>query len=374
MTTELNGLLALLMPVGFTLLATGLCRAKNAAHTAFMVFFGTALAITGFWIGGFALADGSRQFFLRHRPPAPELYRNFVSLLPAVVVAACIPIGAFAERWRLKSFYVGTLFVSLVLFPLFARWTWSGGWLAGRGFTDVAGSGVVHALGGLCALAGAVVGGPRRGRYAKSGAPAPVPAHNVPLALLGSFLLAVGWLGFNTIRSADVAVTLVATALAGAGGAIAAAVHTTLTTRKPDPTLVANGLLAGLVASSASAGLIGPNKAFAVGAVSGVLVCLAVKWLDKLWVDDPVGVVAVHGFGGLWGLLAAGGLARGGHVLPQLTGCGTLIVWAFAVPWGFFKLLDRVVPLRVEPEAEVGGLDIPETGVLGYPDVERFGE
>jgi Amt family ammonium transporter len=371
-TSQMAVFIALLMPAGFALLTTGLCRARNAAHTAYMAFFSAVLAVAGFWMCGFAVTDGSLRFFLHNRAHYQQPYRNFVALLPAVVVATCIPTGALAERWRLKSFYVYALFMSMVLFPVFVRWTWGGGWLSDMDFIDVAGSGVVHALAGLCALAGALVIGPRHGRYGKSGVPVPVPAHNVPLALLGGFLLTVGWFGFNTIRASDVPVAMTATALAMCGGAIAGAMHTTLTTRKPDPTLVANGLLAGLVASSASAGLVGPNKAFATGAVAGLLGCLAVNWLDRFRVDDPVGVVAVHGVGGLWGVLATGLFSRSGHLLAQLTGCGALVVWGFGLPWAFFKALDRVVPLRVEPEAELGGLDIPETGVLGYPDIERF--
>ncbi len=398
----LKAFLALLMPAGFALLATGLCRDKNAAHTMFMTFLGPVIAVTGFWICGLAFTNptlGLSHLFLHNRPYVAGLNAEFVSLLPAVIVATCIPIGALAERWRLKSFYVYALFMSMVLFPVFARWTWGGGWLAtlGRGFIDVGGSGVVHALAGLCALAGVLVIGPRRGRYGRGGLPNPMPAHSVPLALLGSFLLSIGWFGFNTIRSFDASggesrIDLVATstALAGAGGAIAAAIYMTLTTRRPDPTLVANGLLAGLVASSASAGLIGPNAGFLVGVASGLLVCLAVNWLDKLHVDDPVGAIAVHGLGGLWGVLAAGLFAHGslgaagnvrqvvrgdvGQAFVQLLGCVALLAWGFGVSWVFFKVLDRIIPLRVEPEVEMGGLDTPETGVLGYPDLDRFGD
>ena len=398
MTTDptlIRVFLALLMPAGFALLATGMCRSKNAAHTAFMCFFAPVLAVTGFWICGFALADTNGEgvrLLLHNRQHLLESFSNFIAFLPAVIMATCIPIGALAERWRLKSFYVTGLFLSAVLFPAFARWTWGGGWLAslGTGFTDVAGSGVVHAVGGLCALAGALVIGPRHGRYGKNGAVNPVPAHNVPLALFGSFLLTIGWFAFNIIRSVDgtgeasrLALIATATALAGTGGAVAAAIYMTVKTRRPDPTIVANGLLAGLVASGSSAGLVGPNNAFLIGVVAGLIVCLAVNNLDKLRVDDPVGTISVHGFGGLWGVLATGllahgsvrGLVRGGGgglLVAQLVGIAALIVWAFGASWVFFKVLNRIVPMRVEPEVEISGLDIPETGVPGYPDTERF--
>jgi Amt family ammonium transporter len=395
----LRALVALLMPAGFALLVAGLCRAKNAAHTIFMTLFATVIAVAGFWICGFALSQSNcAAFLLRNCAHDGGVFTNFFLALPFATVATCIPIGAMAERWRLKNFYVYAAFMSMLLYPLAARWVWSNGWLAhlgiGHGVVDVAGSGVVHAVGGLCALAGVVVLGPRLGRYNKRGLANPLPAHNMPLALLGSFLLAVGWLGFNTLRSvspaSSIGLILTATVLAGSGGAIAAAIYMSMRTGKPDPTIVANGWLAGLVASSASAGLIGPTSAVIVGAVAGVLVCLFVNWLDKLFIDDPAGAISVHGLCGLWGLIATGlvanggdgwngvagpvtGLLRGGggmQLLAQIIGCVVLIVWAFGVPWLFFKFIDRLVPMRVQPETEVEGLDIRETGVQGYPDVQ----
>jgi len=393
-----RALVALLMPGGFALLAAGLCRAKNAAHAIFMTLFGSVMAVAGFWICGFALSQSAAAgFLLRNRAHDAGLFSNFFLALPFVMVATCIPIGAMAERWRLKNFYVYAAFMSMFLWPIAARWAWSDGWLAhlgmGHGFVDVAGSGVVHAVGGLCALAGALVLGPRLGRYNKRGLANPLPAHNMPMALLGSFLLAVGWFGLNTLRSAtsasSIGLIFTATALAGSGGAIAAAIYMATRTGKPDPTIVANGWLAGLVASSASAGLIGPTAAFIVGTVAGVLVCASINWLDKLLIDDPVGAISVHGVCGLWGLISTGLLANGGdswngvagpvtgllrggsgaQLLAQIIGCAALAVWALGVSWLFFKLIDRFVPMRVQPETEVEGLDIPETGVQGYPDI-----
>ena len=394
-----RALIALLMPAGFALLVAGLCRAKNAAHTIFMTLFATVMAVAGFWICGFSLSQcGGAGWLLRNRGHDAGLFGDFFLSLPFVTVATCIPIGALAERWRLKNFYVYAAFMSMLLWPLTARWAWNDGWLAhlgiGHGFVDVAGSGVVHATGGLCALAGAIVLGPRLGRYNKRGLANPLPAHNMPMALFGSFLLAVGWFGYNTLRSSSSAFSLglilTATALAGAGGAIAAAIYMVMRTRKPDPTIVANGWLAGLVASSASAGFIGPTAAFIVGAVAGLVVCLSINWFDKMLIDDPAGAISVHGLGGLWGLIAGGlvskggdgwngvagpvtGLLRGGggaQLLAQIIGCLVLMVWAFGASWLFFKLVDRFVPMRVQPEAEVEGLDILETGVQGYPDVQ----
>jgi len=392
-----RALVAFVMPAGFALLAAGLCRAKNAAHTIFMTLFAPVMAVAGFWICGFALSRcGAAGFLLRNRAPDGSLFTDFFLAVPFVMVATCIPIGALAERWRLKNFYVYAAFMSMLLWPLAARCAWGDGWLAhlglGHGFVDVAGSGVVHMVGGLCALAGALVLRPRLGHYNKRGLANPLPAHNMPMALLGTFLLAVGWFGFNTLRSSSasaVGLILAATALAGAGGAIASAIYMTMRTGKPDPTIVANGWLAGLVASSASAGLAGPTSAFLVGAVAGVLVCISINWLDKRLIDDPVGAISVHGLGGLWGLIATGlvanggdggngvagrvtGLLRGGgaaQLLAQIVGCAALAVWAFGASWLFFKLVDRFVPMRVQPETEIEGLDIAETGVQGYPAI-----
>jgi Amt family ammonium transporter len=285
--------------------------------------------------------------------------------------------------------------MSALLFPLFGRWTWGGGWLTqlgiGHGFVDFAGAGVLHAVGGLCALAGCLVLGPRIGKYGKNGIVMPVLAHNVPLALAGSLLLALAWLALHCARAltvlgvASLGMIAVVTLLAGTGGAVFAALYTIGTTGKPDPTLVANGLLAGLVASSGSAAFVGLGSAFVIGAVAGLLACLTVKWLDRFQIDDPVGAVAIHGVGGLWGVIAVGLFANGesvhglfhgdpGQLLAQLVGCAVLAVWAFGVPWLFFTALNRIVPMRVAPEMEREGLDVSETGVLGYPDFQHHSE
>src|ERR1017187_1749291 len=229
----LTGSLVFLMPPGLAMLATGLTRAKNASHTAFMTFFGCAIAIVGFWIAGFAVSRGGSGFFLRYLGNDPDKYGPFFWMAALLCVTTSIPVGALAERWSLKNFYLATLFISLLLFPLFALWSWRGGWLARMGYVDFAGSGVVHGVGGLFALAGATVLGPRIGRYNKSGAVLPITAHNIPLSLLGSFLLAIGWLGFNAGRGPESALSIAAvTLLAGASGAIVAATYMIMNTRR----------------------------------------------------------------------------------------------------------------------------------------------
>jgi ammonium transporter, Amt family len=378
----LTGSLVFLMPAGLAMLATGLTRAKNASHTAFMTFFGCAIAIVGFWIAGFAVMRGGNGFFLRYLGNDPDKYGPFFWKAALLCVTASIPVGALAERWSLKNLYLCTLFVSLLLFPLFALWSWRGGWLARLGYVDFAGSGVVHGVGGLFALAGATVLGPRIGRYNKGGGVVPITAHNIPLSLLGCFLLAVGWLGFNAGHGPESAVSIATvTILAGAAGAVAAATYMIMTTRRPDPTITLNGLLAGLVASSASAAHISPSAAVITSAIAGLLVCVSVQFFDRWRIDDPVGAISVHGVGGLWGVLAVGIFANSdsvkgclhgnwGQLGVQALGCAVLLLWAGGFSWIFLKIADRFIPMRVAPEIELEGLDIAETGLVGYPDFQ----
>jgi Amt family ammonium transporter len=371
-----------LMPAGLAMFAAGLTRAKNASLTTFMAFFGCAIAVLAFWVGGFAVAHGGNGFFLSHLDMTPGGFASFFWQVSTLCVAASIPVGALAERWSLKNFYVSVLFLSLILFPFFACWTWGGGWLARLGFVDVAGSGVVHAVGGLLALAGASVLGPRIGRYNRDGALIPIPAHNIPLSLLGSFLLVVGWLGFNVARDPELAAPIaVVTILAGASGGITAATFMIMTTRKPDPTITMNGLLAGLVASSAGAPYLSPTAAVIISVIAGLLACLSVRVLDKRRIDDPVGAISVHGIGGLWGVLAVGIFANSnpvngclhggwGQLGAQLLGLVVLVLWAGGGSWIFLRTLDWFIPMRVLPEVELEGLDIPETGLISYPDFQ----
>lgn len=378
----LAGALIWLMPAGLAMLAAGLTRAKNASDTTFMTFFGCAIAVVAFWAGGFAVAHGRSGFFLNHSDISSGGFSSFFWQASTVCVAVSIPVGALAERWSLKNFYVSALFMSVVLFPFFACWTWGGGWLARLGFVDFAGSGVVHALAGVFALAGAMVLGPRIGRYGRDGGVMPIPAHNIPLALLGSFLLVVGWLGFNMVGATESAASIAAvTILAGASGGITAATFMIMTTRKPDPTITMNGLLAGLVASSAGAAYISPVAAVIISVIASLLTCVFVQLLDKWRIDDPVGAISVHGVGGLWGVLAVGIFANSdsvngclhggwGQLGAQVLGVLVLLLWAGGVSWVFLKTLDWFIPMRVPPEVELEGLDISETGLIGYPDFQ----
>ncbi len=443
--TLITSCLVMLMMAGFALVETGLCRAKNAAHTTFMTLMTYVLGAAGFWICGFALMQGgmpvpalggtpgltaarevgiillgktfglfaTKGFFLCGDVYNFGVFTLFFSQVVLMAVAATIPTGTMAERWSLKSFYIYACFVSMLLYPLFGNWAWGGGWLAhlgancglGHGYVDFAGSGVVHALGGLCGLAGTIVLGPRIGKYGKGGRINPLPAHHIPMALAGCLILAFGWFGFTTGRAAlasggdlnRIGIIAVVTLLGGAGGALASWGYTLFIGGKPDPTLVGNGLLAGLVAISASAGFVGAPAGFLIGVVAGLLVCWSVNFCDKFQIDDPVGAISTHGTSGLWGVLAVGIFADGsadyggawngvsgpvkgclhgdwGQLGAQLIGCGTLLVWAFGVSWVFWKIVDKFVGLRVLPEVEIQGLDVSETGVLGYPSFQTGGK
>jgi len=302
--------------------------------------------------------------------------------------------------------------MACILYPLFGNWAWGGGWLSqlggklglGHGYVDFAGSGVVHAVGGLCGLAGAMVLGPRLGKYNKDGSANAIPGHHIPMAFLGCFVLAFGWFGFNpgsTLGAAGagnlrIAIVAVVTMLASAGGAITATAYTWLKNGKPDPSMAINGMLAGLVAITAPSGFVNPRDGFIIGAIAGVLVVWAVYFIDhKLKVDDPVGAVAVHGVNGLFGMLCVGLFADGsygdglngvtgsgvtglfygdpGQLLAQVIGMVTVVVWAFGLSYIFFKVQDKLQGLRVTPEQELEGLDIHEVGMVAYTDLSLTG-
>ena len=366
----LSSLVALLIPAGLAMLATGLTRAKNATQTAFMVFIGGALAALGLWAVGFRVMTGS-GYFLRNT----GAYDIFLWRVVQVGIVVAIPVGALAERWSLKNFFVYALFAAVVLFPVAV--------LGSRLLVDLAGAGSVHVVGGFSALAGAAVLGPRLGRYQRTGALAPIPAHNVPLALLGCFVLTIGWLGFNTgPLPAEAARLATVTLLAGAAGAVAAAAFMIFSTRRPDPTITVNGLVAGLVSSSAAVASLSPAAGVIVGGLAGILVCVVLPLLDRAHIDDPVGAIAAHGVAGVWGVVATGifanrdavkGALHGGWSLlgTQIIGGMGLAIWAFGISWVFFKIAGRFLPMRVPQEVELEGLDLSETGVVGYPEFQH---
>jgi Amt family ammonium transporter len=436
MWTLITGFLVMFMQAGFALAETGFTRAKNVAHTMMMNFMVYAIGMTGFWIMGFALQMGglgpigtmggsgvldseftislfgkdfglfgTKGFFLAGSTYDVAVFALFLFQMVFMDTAATIPTGAMAERWKFSSFIIYGFFISMITYPLFANWVWGGGWLSqlgknfglGHGYVDFAGSSVVHMVGGVTALAGAMVLGPRIGKYNKDGTPNALPAHSIPMAILGCFILAFGWFGFNpgsTLAGTDLRIAVIAvnTMLASASGAMFAMFYMWLRFGKPDPSMSANGLLAGLVAITAPCAFVSSFWAFWIGAVAGVLVCWSVLYIERtLKVDDPVGAISVHGTCGAWGVLSLGlfsdgtygdgfnGVAGGvkglfygdaSQFVAQIIGPVTNVVFIFGASWLFFKALDAVMGMRVSAEEELEGLDVPEMGVHGYPEIQ----
>jgi Amt family ammonium transporter len=436
MWTLLTGFLVMFMQAGFALAETGFTRAKNVAHTMMMNFMVYAIGMTGYWIMGFALHMGGlgaistmggtgvldseftislfgkdfglfgmKGFFLAGSTYDVAVFALFLFQMVFMDTAATIPTGAMAERWKFSSFVVYGFFISMISYPLFANWVWGGGWLSqlgknfglGHGHVDFAGSSVVHMVGGVTALAGAMVLGARIGKYNKDGSPNPIPGHNIPMAALGCFILAFGWFGFNpgsTLAGGDLRIAVIAvnTMLASASGALFAMLYMWMKYGKPDPSMMINGMLAGLVAITAPCAFVSSFWAFVIGAIAGLIVCGSVFFVERtLMVDDPVGAISVHGTCGAWGVLSLGlfsdgtygdgfngvegtvrGLFYGGasQFVAQVIGTVTCFVFIFAISWVFFKAYDVVFGMRVSPEIELEGLDVPEMGGHGYPEVQ----
>jgi ammonium transporter, Amt family len=451
--TLLAGFLVFFMQAGFALVETGFTRTKNVAHTMMMNMMVFCIGAVGYWLVGFAfqfggvnfsfpgvgagaafafsptsLGDlgthlsswilrvgqagflGGDGFMLIGLRDTTGLLAFFLFQMVFMDTAATIPTGAMAERLKFSGFCIMGLWVSMVVYPLVGGWVWGGGWLAnlgrtaglGNGAVDFAGSGVVHMIGGTVALAGAIVIGPRIGRFNKDGSANAMPGHNIPMGILGTIILFFGWFGFNpgsslafTGGGMSLAVNAaVNTLIAGSTGGCAAMLYMWLfgPTRKPDPGISVNGILAGLVAITAPCAFVGSGAAAVIGVIAGVIVCLATFALERLRIDDPVGAVPVHFCNGLWGVLSVGifadgnavsagwngvagpvtGLLFGGgtQIVAQLLEAVSVIVVVGGLTFLFFKLLNAVGLLRSDPRHELMGLDMPEMGALGYNNVD----
>jgi Amt family ammonium transporter len=281
------------------------------------------------------------------------------------------------------GYLIYSMLVSALIYPIFGSWAWGGlykggGWLEGLGFIDFAGSTVVHSIGGWAALAGAIVLGPRMGKYTKDGNIRPILGHNMPLAALGVFILWLGWFGFNpgstTAANKDIAMIFVNTNLAAAAGCVLAMATSWIKFGKPEIGMSLNGALAGLVAITSPCASVTPLSAVIIGAAAGVIVVLSVLFFDRIRVDDPVGAISVHGVCGAWGTLAAGIFNIGGTSAKiigiQILGITACFLWVFPTAFVLFKLIDKTVGLRVSQEEELEGLDIAEHGGNAYPDFE----
>ncbi len=429
------GFLVMFMQAGFALAETGFTQAKNAAHTMTMNFMVYGLGMLGFWVCGFALMMGgvgaianlggtaplsseyainiaghsiglfgTNGFFLSGDSYDVGVFGLFLFAMVFMDTAATIPTGTLAERWKWASFVLFALFMSMFVYPIFGNWVWGGGWLAqlgtqfglGNGHVDYAGSSVVHLVGGVAALAGGIILGPRLGKYAADGKANPIPGHNIPMALTGVFILAFGWFGFNagsSLAGTDLRITVVAvnTMLASAAGATAAMIISLIKYDKADVNLTANGLLAGLVAITAPCAFVTSFGAVAIGAIAGGLLVASLYFFEhKAKIDDPVGAISVHGVCGAWGVISLGlfadgtygagyngvatpviGLFYGGGVnqlLAELIGTAVCFLFVFGAFYGFFKVVGALVGNRVSAQVETEGLDLHEVGALAYPD------
>ncbi len=438
--TLIAGFLVMFMQAGFALVETGLCRAKNANHTMMMNFMVYGFGLFAFWVCGFALQMGGGAPYSTLGGAYPLNSEHTLNLLGktwgvwgthgffltqagsydvAVMVlflfqmvfmdtALTIVTGAAAERWKYVAFAVSSIFMGALTYPLFANWAWGGGWLSqlganfglGHGYCDFAGSGVVHAVGGLSALAVSMIVGPRIGKYSRDGKPNAMPGHDIVIVLAGCFILAFGWFGFNpgstlaasgngALRIGSIAVN---TMLAGCTGSFGAILYMWIRYGKPDASMSGNGLLAGLVAITAPSGFVNTVGSAIIGLVAGLLVCVSVEFVERvLKVDDPVGAISVHGTNGIWGVISVGlfadgtsnyggswngvnGSVRGlfygdpGQLMAQLIGVVTLLGFVFSVSYVANYVIDLVVGQRVSAADELEGLDLPEMGALCYPE------
>ena len=410
-SAALSLLFVVLIPcaaAGLALINAGLGRFRNASHSmlsalcviavAAAVYFAIGAAWQGS-VGQPAFAVhvagqdwnwiGAGRFFLR----GLELggWSSLATLfgLMSVGIAAIIPLGGGADRWRLGASCASTVLLAGWTYPLFAHWAWGGGWLAQQGFIDSGGAGVIQVVGGLTALSITWILGPRRGKFNPDGMPSALPGHNAVYVLLGCFLAWLGWLGldgagailFTGVEASRVVLIAVNTTLAAGLGALAVAAITRARFGKTDASLCTNGWVAGLVAVSAGCAVVRPAAAVIIGLVAGALVVYSVEWLElHLAVDDPGGSVSVHAVAGLWGLLAAGLLAAvapgdaPGVLLAQLTGIATLLGCILPLTYGLNWLLNRVMPQRVAVEGERQGLDLYELGAGAYPDFMTHNE
>jgi ammonium transporter, Amt family len=452
------GFMVMFMQAGFMMVETGLIRAKNASHTAAMNFLVYPLGCFAFWAYGFALGwgnwwngpvapgwyaslgpglsllnsgvglgaatdaagtatgaftyglMGTKGFFLSSSVNDVSVMALFFFMMVFMDTTATIPTGAMAERWAWRNFLLFGVWVALP-YCLFANWVWGGGWLAqsginwglGHGAVDFAGSGVVHAMGGIIGLAGAMVLGPRLGKYV-NGKPQAMPGHSIPMVVAGTFILAFGWFGFNpgsTLSGTDLRISFVVvnTMLAGVTGALGSMLALELKGMKHDPSMMCNGMLAGLVAITAPCAFVDPWAAALIGFIAGIIVVFCVLFIDNIGIDDPVGAISVHGINGLWGVISVGIFANGQYgagwngvvrdefvklygadgvrgilygdasqLGAQCLDALVVAVFGFVMAWVWFKFSNLITPIRVPEEVEFGGLDIPEVGAPAYPD------
>ncbi|MGO8880962.1 MAG: ammonium transporter [Desulfomonilaceae bacterium] len=443
--TLLTGYLVLFMQAGFALLTCGLVRRKNAAHLMMLNFAAYVFAFLAYYACGFAFQFGAvavnaaptnlggtptlnqfligggqwgflggTGFFLNG--PAYDVGSNCLTLFQVVFMetAGYIIVGAICERITFWAFILCELFMGAILYPTFGCWAWGGGWLSqlgstmglAHGYVDFAGSSVVHGVGGFCAMALALILGPRLGKYGPDGKPRPFPAHNIVFVVTGTFILLFGWMGFNpgsTLGATDLRISVVAvnTNLSAVAASATALLLWYFLFGKPDISMACNGMLAGLVAITAPCAFVAPNSAVMIGILAGILVCVGVLFNERvIKVDDPCGAISVHGYCGWLGAVCVGIFADGSYgsgwngvgatsylgvagqgvtgllhgdvtqFFTQLGGATLMVVYAFGVTYVVFKIVNAIRPMRVSEMAEMEGLDVPEFGMPAYPETQ----
>ena len=397
-------ILVIFMNAGFAMVEAGMCRSKNAVNILAKNLFVFALAVTSYWFIGYSLMYGGRVadgwlyfcglFFV------PTVTADMVTdagLVPTVDflfqsafagTAATIVSGLVAERVKFGEFVVFAVVLTAFIYPIAGSWKWNGGWLDSLGFVDFAGSSIVHSVGAWAGLVGAMLLGPRIGKYS-DGKPQAMPGHNMAIATLGALVLWIGWYGFNPgsqlAMDQWVPYVAVTTTLAAAAGAIGATIVSTLTSGKPDLTMIINGILAGLVSITAGCGDMTLAGAWFAGLVGGIIVVFSVAALDAAEIDDPVGAFSVHGVCGVWGTVVIGlwgtavqgdgagmGLFNGGGItllLVQALGAAAYAIWTLVTCWIAWSVIGGLFGgIRVSEEEETQGLDIGEHGMEAYPD------
>ena len=384
------GILVMWMAAGFAMLEAGLTRSKNnvTVLTKNMALF--AISCIMFYFVGYNFMYGEGNSFIgagsmlsgkTNEEMGYPVMADFFFQVVFVATAASVISGTIAERMKLWPFLIFVVFLSAVIYPIQGHWTWGGSELGGilKGFSDFAGSTIVHSVGGWAALAGVIVLGPRLGKYGKNGKVRPIPGSNLTLATLGTFILWMGWFGFNggsqlaMGSKADInaiALVIVDTNMAACAGALAAALLTQLIYKRVDLTFVLNGALAGLVSVTAGPDL-GVIISLIVGSIGGIIVVLAVPLWDKIKIDDPVGALSVHLVAGIWGTLAVGIFNDEVLIFDQIKGIVIIGSFVFISSFIIWKILDLIIGLRVSEEEEITGLDIYETGLECYPEFRK---
>lgn len=408
--TLIAAFLVFFMQPGFAMVETGFTRAKNASNVLMKNLMDFSIGSIAFWLIGFGVMFGTSKlglfgtsgFLLSSANPltGDGLWQFAYWIFQAVfaATAATIVSGAMAERTHFTAYLIYSFFICALIYPIVGHWIWGGGWLGSKGMIDFAGSTVVHSVGGWAALAGAILVGPRLGKYNKDGKSNVIPGHNIPLAALGVFILWFGWFGFNAGSTTSgtnlsIATIAVTTNLAAAIAAITAMFTAWIRFGKPDTSMALNGALAGLVAITAPCANVSPFSAIIIGAIAGVLVVLSVEFFDKvLHVDDPVGAISVHGVCGIWGTLAVGLFAQGAYgessgagavnglffggglsqFFIQLMGVVSVGAWVFGTAFILFSIIKKTVRLRASDEEQLKGLDIVEHGMESYAGFQIY--